>query len=682
MLQINRVKAIVRTSVANYGFDYPLAPGLNFITSLDNTRGKSSVLSSIYYCLGLEEIIGGKGHKVLTSVYKNNIDVGEKSYGVLESEAFLEIYNGCDTITIYRSAIMENRSDQLVTVYYSSLGNIANADTEDMYVHSPNSATNSKGFHTFLEKFIGFELPMVPTNDDKDRKLYLQLIFSCCFIEQKRGWADIFSGMPILGIKEAKKRVLEYILALDTLNNARAKNDLAIKETNIKNQWHKIIEETSTAAGKENFQISGLAHQPKVLEKTMFSYVHLEMGGTAGVSIDNRIEELETIYDSLREVKPKVVDNFDELQAELEETEKSIQLLEVELSKIRDMLLHEEASLRALAESLEIINLDIRNNKDAAKLKKLGSELDYSTQKDICPLCNQQIQDSLLLMQNFTKIMSIEENIKHLDSQKKMIEFAISGHKANKEELQRNINEICSKLFTLRRLAKSIRSDLYSVNEDLSEAIIYKRISIENNITNLRELKQYVAKQLERLEVLSGEWKEYLDKKSQLPNKKFTESDLAKIAFLEQQFKKNLQQYNYKSVTNFNDITISTDTYLPAIEGFDMKFDSSASDNIRAIWAFTIALAQTSLQKCGNHPDVLIFDEPAQHSIVTADMVHFFETILAFGDRGQVIIGITVKDRETKAAIKKLDADKYNIIDVGEKAFQAVSAFNETLFED
>lgn len=55
---------------------------------------------------------------------------------------------------------------------------------------------------------------------------------------------------------------------------------------------------------------------------------------------------------------------------------------------------------------------------------------------------------------------------------------------------------------------------------------------------------------------------------------------------------------------------------MPTIENFDMKFDSSASDHIRRIWAFTIALLQTSNAYAGNHSGMLIFDEPGQHSIV------------------------------------------------------------------
>lgn len=64
------------------------------------------------------------------------------------------------------------------------------------------------------------------------------------------------------------------------------------------------------------------------------------------------------------------------------------------------------------------------------------------------------------------------------------------------------------------------------------------------------------------------------------------------------------------------------------INGFDMKFDSSASDGIRVIWAFTMALLQVSIEKDGNHPGIIIFDEPLQQSIVPEDMKSFIESVL------------------------------------------------------
>lgn len=55
--------------------------------------------------------------------------------------------------------------------------------------------------------------------------------------------------------------------------------------------------------------------------------------------------------------------------------------------------------------------------------------------------------------------------------------------------------------------------------------------------------------------------------------------------------------------------------------------ESSASDNIRAIWAYTLELLQTSEKQIGNHPGVLIFDEPTQHSIGSEDTKAFFEIL-------------------------------------------------------
>ena len=74
--------------------------------------------------------------------------------------------------------------------------------------------------------------------------------------------------------------------------------------------------------------------------------------------------------------------------------------------------------------------------------------------------------------------------------------------------------------------------------------------------------------------------------------------------------------------------------------------------------------------KGGNHPTVLIFDEPNQHSIVSEDMKNFFESIVELGKNCQTIVGITVKDSDTKEILANLKKDAYRLIDVKNKAFQ------------
>ena len=183
MLKINRVRVEIKTTNGIYGIDEAFHPGLNFIASNENTKGKSSVLAAIYYCLGLEQILGGVGGigpKVLTAAYKTDLEDGDQQYKVLESGAYLEINNGIETITIYRTITHENKDPHLLTVYFSEYSAIGDSKTQslDYYVHTPNSATNERGFHTYLASFLHLDIPIVSGSDGNERKLYLQVIFS------------------------------------------------------------------------------------------------------------------------------------------------------------------------------------------------------------------------------------------------------------------------------------------------------------------------------------------------------------------------------------------------------------------------------------------------------------------------------------------------------------------------
>lgn len=103
-----------------------------------------------------------------------------------------------------------------------------------------------------------------------------------------------------------------------------------------------------------------------------------------------------------------------------------------------------------------------------------------------------------------------------------------------------------------------------------------------------------------------------------------------------------------------------------------MKFDSSASDNIRVIWAFTLALLEVSIKTDGNHPCVLIFDEPDQQSTIITDMEAFFSKVIQLAEQSQIIIGITLKDSDTRQAVDALPKDKYKQINIPNKAFQFI----------
>lgn len=212
MLRIDRLRVEINTVKGMYGIDESFKDGLNFVESLENTCGKSSILAAIYYCLGFEQILGGAGgigSKVLTSAFKTAIEENGEPLTVTESGAYLEISNGKETRTVYRNIKSECRDNHLITVYYGDYDSICNHETssEDYYVNTQNSATSEKGFHSFLEEFLHMELPLVRTSDGNERKLYLQVIFSAMFIEQKHGWSGILSGMPVFGIRDPRNEL-------------------------------------------------------------------------------------------------------------------------------------------------------------------------------------------------------------------------------------------------------------------------------------------------------------------------------------------------------------------------------------------------------------------------------------------------------------------------------------------
>ena len=679
MLRINRLRVEINTSNGVYGIDESFQNGLNFVASLENTCGKSSILAAIYYCLGFEQILGGAGgigSKVLTSTFKSTIEDNGKPWTVTESGAYLEISNGNEVRTIYRNIKSENKDNHLVTVYYGDYNSISDSKTlsEDYYVNIQNSATSEKGFHTFLEEFLHMELPLVRTSDGNERKLYLQVVFAAMFIEQKHGWSDILSGMPVFGIRESKKRIVEYILGLDTLKNEKERDRLNAVKAQLERKWEQLISEMKRLVYSESCEISNLPVHPRVLSEVDYSRIIVT---SSNLSIEDEIQILTTEYDGVRQLKPRVCDNFEALNNELSETQNEILYFEERLQDIRRSVASHNEAISRLNKDLEIINSDIRNNNDAARLQKFGSEATGANiSADICPVCRQHIHDNLIDAEAASGFMEIEDNIRHLKEQKKMLEFTLGSRKEVRDKLNREKEDLEARIQTLRRLAHTLRSDLFTtIDTEASEAIMLKRIEISNRIERLSKLKESICGLTEQLRGLSVEWNTYLDQKGKLPKKDISESDVEKIVLLKKKFIDNLKRYNYSSLSSFDGIDISIDSsLLPTIDGFDMKFDSSASDGIRVIWAFTMALLQVSLEKDGNHPGVIIFDEPAQQSIVPEDMRSFIESVIEIKKSFQIITAITLNSQELIGIIDGLDNSCHHKVSIAGKAFKLLQS--------
>lgn len=679
VFKINALKIDIETEKGNFGLEAEFCSKLNLIASNINTQGKSTCIEAMYYCLGLEELLGGQNDKPIKPVLRKTLEYNNELFYVLQSDIYLEIENSKgEVVTIRRSVKNASRSNKLMTVYYCKISSIYDESikSEDMYVHDPGSAVSGKGFHKFLEEFIGWELPLVPTYDGIDRKLYIQTIFSAFFIEQKRGWSDIMATLPTkFKIKDASKRVIEFILKLDVFSNERKKLECNILSRRIKQEWEAIVKEIRNKLFSYNCSIHNLPSSPEILKENFVKNLLIMKKTSEGdeITLTQYIERCKNEIINLEKLDIVTVGSHtSELEIELSQKNEELAELEKQLIEERKKQIIEKDNLNTLRERLYIINDDIRNNKDVLKLKNLGSTQEWHINNNICPTCKQKIHDCLLPQDEGYNIMTIDENIKYLESQKEMLEFTIENQKVILNSITQNISIIEAKIYTIQKVIRSIKADLNANESNISETYIRKKFILENEIEKVENLITDINTQFIKLQKLSEEWRKLQAEIAKLPTDYFTDLDIRKLNTLRDNFRKNVQEFGYRSINPF-DIDISKDRYLPTIEGFDMKFDSSASDSIRSIWAYTIALFQTAQQLNGQHAGIIIFDEPAQHSIVVDDMKEFLNKILTLEGSPQVFIGITMSD---KSVLNNLINTDYCVLQIDEWAIKPIKQIN------
>ena len=129
-----------------------------------------------------------------------------------------------------------------------------------------------------------------------------------------------------------------------------------------------MVNDIVTACFKENCDVIGVPMKPSALTEIDLNGIQILKNKK---NILENIEELKKGYSQIECVKPKVVDNFDKLQEELNKTENDIASYEEDVKWLRDHIINEKAMIETLNNNLEIINNDLRNNKDAAKLREL-----------------------------------------------------------------------------------------------------------------------------------------------------------------------------------------------------------------------------------------------------------------------------------------------------------------------
>lgn len=228
--------------------------------------------------------------------------------------------------------------------------------------------------------------------------------------------------------------------------------------------------------------------------------------------------------------------------------------------------------------------------------------------------------------------MQLEDNITYLDAQKKMIEVYIEGQRKHIQDKELHLQAMQNKSVELKQNIRNLKRELIADERLPSEIEIERRLNLRNKIDfYLRLIDDFNSYKNDVL-ALSEEWKELINREKNLPLDFYSLEDRKKISDLENFFLNLLNQFDYSSQSGER-IRISMEKYLPMVEAkindekikqYDIKYDSSGSDFVRAIWAYTCALKKVSDLHVTNHPRLLMMDEPQQQSVSIDD----FKTLL------------------------------------------------------
>jgi len=663
-LRINALRLTLATNIGPFGATALFDNGLNVIRA-ENTSGKSALINSMLYALGIEILIGKRGIEATKPVLWKTGDYEGQEFKVIESFVEIEVGNASGDLITVRRYIVGGKDPRLIEVIFGSVvtGPKENQHrVESFFVGMEGAAQRERGFHRFLADFLELELPHVKRFKGEDVPLYVECVAPLMFIEQIRGWSGIQATLPqSFGIRNVAKLAVEYILRLDVIENEKRRIQISEEANRIREDWRGVRELMSQIASQVGGRLMNVPPGPgPVAILTDETWISVSADGEDDIPLTNLlVAKRSLLLECSGEETYKVAGN-EEQEARLDSQENELLVVQAELSQLRSDIRSEEDELRKLQDRLAFIKDDIKRNKDIKRLRDLGVETGLSVIHDRCPTCNQSIQDSLIPTES--AVMGIEENINFLKTEAEAVALLVSAGKERLSRLKGWKDGKSKAVTNLRSTIRDLRSDLLQTR-DMSVAVIREQIHLQEEITRLEQLRDEFDEQTNRLGCAAELWQENRARHSELPDDYFSEEDKKKITAMSKCFAKNVQNFGYRS-TGVSQLHISKDNYRPVCDEFEVAFGASASDNIRLIWAYTLALLQVSSSHDGNHWGILVFDEPEQQKMKEASSDALYTEISKINtDEFQVIIATSASVDMTKKRLVNLP---HNLLEFGD----------------
>jgi hypothetical protein len=655
-LRIRQLQLRVQTGEGLFGTRIAFDNGLVLLRA-ENTMGKSTCIQAIIYALGLERMLGPSSAIPLPHVMTAFLEEGQNEFRVLESEVLLEIENSSGQSLTIRRGVVGGRDPRLVTTWEGArLTNpAASLETRDYYVRDGGSALSEAGCLRKLAEFIGWRLPIVRRFNGSECPLYLEAIFPLFIVEQKHGWAGIQANLPTyFAIREMAKRCVEFVLNLDAARFVEERQRLEQEEGELRNRWKNLTNVAITLLKPVNGRVIGLPEQPSALwPLSVAPEIELFRNG-AWIALEGA---LVSDKEELARLDQTPIETAGEAsvaaRAQLEAVQQILTQRELIAGELLEELQREQFQQKSTESRLRALREDNRRNKDAMKLRAFGSDAGWRVIEHVCPTCQQSLADTLLPQGPIEDPMSLEENITFIENQIRTFEHLRENTALLVARKEAELAASRSELESLRAEIRSLRQTLLAPTSSPAIEAVRIRIALENRIRTGERVVSDFGETMESFGEVAVAWRRVIEQKRSLPTDGFSLSDKTKLARLQALFREQLREFGFSSL-NVDSLEIATQTYRPTLEGFDLGFDLSASDNIRTIWAYLQGLLEVSAEQSINHLGFLLFDEPRQQEAAELSFERLLARAANAKRRGQQIIFAT---SEPLVSIRRMTSD-------------------------
>jgi len=664
----------VRTvdSAASYFVEF--AAGLNVIEA-PNSWGKSTLVQSLVYGLGLEGSFSTSHLPPLGEAMTSSIELDGRRQAVVESSVMLIVQNDRGFyLRVKRWAKSANHDVHLVQTWQAGTQEeLDYASRIDRYVRQPGSARRELGFHARLAEFIGWTLPEVPTFNSSEVPLYLEVLFPMFYVEQKYGWTGFAPRIPShFRIQSAYRRAAEFVLGLGELDRIKEIERLRQSLTQRTSQRDAVQSSLNDVLRRNGWVIAGRI-PPADPDEARLDAVSLDDlllidtdGGdrrTVAAHIDAEAVRLASMQEFAVEAAGA---HTRAANSELRKAETEVASLGLQIRHF-DELLTVTTSERQMLES-RFVELDADKNRlaDIRKLAQLGSDLFVTSFADAhCPTCAQSLDASHVAT---GIVLDIDANSELVSSERATVERLLDACREREEAVRAQIERERLRVRDARSTVRALRDELVGPSGAPSLQQVRERVLLENALSQMEQAFEQAIHAMEQISHLEAQIGVVERNLRILRRTDAADEDLKIVRAFSRRFQDALRTFGFKSLP-VDEVTISQSTLLPEHDGFELTFDIvhglSASDTVRMKWAYYVAISQSAAGvPGGNLLGTLIMDEPRQQEAARESVVALYRELAEVGNSQQVIVASSADSKDLSLALEGLDVQRIRTADL------------------